>query len=248
MFARVRLITLSIMVAFAVLGAGSPAGAATDRLPDLRMRKLTGLRISTTSSGRRLLRFSTIIVNTGAGRFALRGSRPNTSTKLMTVRQRIYNSDGNYYTIPTDAVMYFAGDGHTHWHVRDLEEYSLSRLDNGQRVATGAKHGFCFFDNYRHNLSLPYSPDSPVYRACGKSYYTRVTMGLSVGWGDKYSYSLPDQYIEVTKLPNGVYRLRATADPANWFRESSQVNNYTWMDIRITGTNVEVLRYGPYAP
>jgi len=34
--------------------------------------------------------------------------------------------------------MYFAGDGHTHWHVRDLETYELIRSDNGSKVGTGA--------------------------------------------------------------------------------------------------------------
>jgi hypothetical protein len=72
-------------------------------------------------------------------------------------------------------------------------------------------------------------------------------MGLSRGWGDKYRYSLPDQYIDITGLPLGRYRMRATADPSDWFSESNNTNNFTWVDIKISGTSVSEIRYGPTA-
>ena len=72
-------------------------------------------------------------------------------------------------------------------------------------------------------------------------------MGLSRGWGDIYRSSLPDQYIDVTGLTSGHYRLRATADADNWFAESNERNNFTWVNIRISGSSVSVVRYGPAA-
>jgi hypothetical protein len=71
-----------------------------------------------------------------------------------------------------------------------------------------------------------------------------VTMGLSVGWGDKYGWSLPDQYIDTTGLPNGNYRLWATADQADFFQESNNANNSTWVDLRMDANGVTVLRNG----
>ena len=65
--------------------------------------------------------------------------------------------------------MYFAGDGHNHWHVRDLETEKLIRLDNGAKVGTSAKHGFCFFDNVRYRLTLAGAPQSARYTGCGTS-------------------------------------------------------------------------------
>jgi hypothetical protein len=36
----------------------------------------------------------------------------------MAVAQRIYNSAGSYREVRTPTVMFWAGDGHDHWHVR----------------------------------------------------------------------------------------------------------------------------------
>ena len=158
--------------------------AAADRLPDLAMAQLSDLRIDNTVDGRRLLRFTTIIVNRGAGPFELHGKRASTLDPDMDVTQRIYNNTGGYRDILTNAAMYYAGDGHNHWHLRDLETYELKRLDNGVKVGVGAKHGFCFTDNYQSNLSLPGAPQTAFYRTCGNDpSLLQTTMGLSVGWG-----------------------------------------------------------------
>jgi hypothetical protein len=219
-----------------------PAHAASDLLPDLGMARLVNLQIENTADGRKLLRFDSIVVNVGDGAFEVRGRRPDT-TSQMRVRQRIYDDAGGYRHVATTAQMYFAGDGHTHWHLRDLEEYALERLDNGALVGTGAKHGFCFYDNYRFG-----SDQARDYRGCGKNPDAlSVKMGLSRGWGDLYRAHLPDQYIDITELVSGSYRLRATADAANWFLETDDTNNFTWVDIQISGNSVSVKEYGPAA-
>jgi hypothetical protein len=61
-------------------------------------------------------------------------------------------------------------------------------------------------------------------------------MGLSVGWGDLYRYNLPDQYIDITGLGRRRYRLEGTADADNWFRESEESNNSTWVGRYGSGT------------
>jgi hypothetical protein len=126
------------VAALTALSRPPAATAAADRLPDLGMARLRDLSIDTTAvPGRRLLRFTTVIVNVGAGSFETVGSRPDTSTTQMTVRQRIFNDAGSSRSRRTPAVMFWAGDGHEHWHVRDVEAYELTRLDNGLRVGTG---------------------------------------------------------------------------------------------------------------
>ena len=77
-------------------------------------------------------------------------------------------------------------------------------------------------------------------------------MGLSPGWADPYSWLLPDQRLDITGLANGEYRLQATVDPDNWFRESDETNNGTWVDLRLRTTpdgspRLDVLDYGPSA-
>jgi hypothetical protein len=75
-----------------------------------------------------------------------------------------------------------------------------------------------------------------------------VTMGLSVGWGDVYAWSLPDQYVDITGLTSGHYRLATTADAPNWFVESNNSNNPTWVDLQLEGSGrIRVIRYGPAA-
>jgi hypothetical protein len=246
-----RLIVLVMGVALALVlvvmmqASPRPAYAVSDRLPDLRMAQLEKLRIEA-SNGRKLLRFNSIIVNVGAGRFEARGSRPDTNSAQMRVTQRIYNDAGGYRNRATPAKMYYAGDGHDHWHVRDLQQYNLIRLYNGVKVRTGAKHGFCFYDNYEFGATQP-AYYTRRGGACGERSDLRVKMGLSRGWGDKYRWSLPDQYIDITGLPPGKYRMRATADPSDWFSERNNTNNFTWVDIKIRGTSVSVIRHGPSA-
>lgn len=245
--ARALFIAVISTAAFFVTSA-IPAGAASDALPDLQMAKIVDIRVDSTSmTGKRLLRFTTDIVNLGQGPFEVTGQRPDTATSQMTVSQNIFDTTGSKRTIavPT-ASMYFAGDGHSHWHLRDLESYSLERLDNGVVVGTGAKHGFCFSDNLAFRLTWPNAPQTAQYRGCGTSTSLSVTTGLSVGWGDRYSSSLPDQWIDITGLKNGKYRLSATADAQGNFVEANNSNNFTYVDLQISGGNsVKVMRYGP---
>ena len=237
-------LALALALPLAVLGAyATPAGAATDRLPDLAMARLTQIQIQNTN-GHRLLRFTTTIVNVGAGKFELRGSRPNRGIPTMRVTQRIFDSAGDFRNRPTTAQMYFAGDGHNHWHTKNLARYTLTPLNNnGVRVRRGAKQGFCFRDNHRFG-----STQAAYYTSCGHdSRALKQRMGISRGWGDTYWWKTAGQYINVTGLPKGRYRLRVTADAANWFAETKNNNNSTWADIRIRGANVSVIKYGPAA-
>jgi Lysyl oxidase len=234
-----------VLVTVLVTGKSADA-AASDLLPDLEMAKLTNIQIQNRTNGRRWLRFDTVITNTGAGKFELHGSRPSTAYTNMSVSQWIFNSAGGYRIVGpiTGAQMYYAGDGHNHWHVRNLERYTLTRLSDGTQVGTGAKQGFCFYDNVRFG-----STQSAYYNGCGNNQpgALKVKVGLSRGWGDKYGWKLVGQYIDITGLPDGSYRLKTTADPSNWFVESSDDNNETWADLLIQGKSVTVLQYGPSA-
>ncbi len=122
------------------------------------------------------------------------------------------------------------------------------------------KSGFCFYDTTPFRLALPGAPQSAVYRpggtTCGANNQaaTSVTMGISVGWGDRYGATLRDQYIDVSNLTSGNYRLIATADEKRRFTEVNENNNATWVDLKLTlsrkgkgkgGNNVSIIGYGP---
>jgi hypothetical protein len=237
------------VAALAVAAAAAPASAAaTDRLPDLAMAPLGDFRIERTAD-RRLLRYTAIIVNLGAGRFQAEGSRASSAEPEMSVVQRIFDDAGGSSLRATAARMYFAGDGHNHWHLRDLEQSSLDRLDNGVKVGSGAKHGFCFFDNVEFRLALAGAPASPFFTTCGTTgTVLNQTMGLSTGWGDAYYYNLVDQWVDVTAVGPGRYRLSTTADPQNWFLESNESNNGTWTELQLKSNGApRVTAQGPSA-
>jgi hypothetical protein len=233
---RVSIVLLAALAAVAASTAAAPSAFAADKLPDLAMEPLTDIYVQKTSDGRRLLRFTTVIVNIGSGPFEVRGTRATNESEMSTI-QRIYDSPSDSRDVETPAVMFFAGDDHFHWHVRDLETSELIRLDNGAKVGTGEKRGFCFFDNEPHDLTLAGAPQDPIYRGCGSSSSTAVTMGLSVGWGDKYPATLKFQYIDITGLTAGRYNLVTVADQPNWFVESDDTNNGTAVEVQITGNS-----------
>ena len=245
----------ALALAGAALGAAvlpAPAfGASTavnDLLPDLRVARLTNLVVQTSSSGHRLLRFTSVIVNVGRGPLVLRGTRSSTSVSQMAVRQRIYRDNGTSWWLSTPYVMGYAGDGHDHWHVQRIASYELRPLSNlSATPLRGAKVGFCFFDTTAYRLSLPGAPQSLRYpqSLCGTRSSLSASMGLSVGWGDKYPWNFAWQWIDITGLKGGDYRVCVTADPQDWFAEIEQLNNSTWADIRIssTGSSVQVLRW-----
>lgn len=227
----------------------SVAVAASDAMPDLGMARVTDVRLNKTSDGRNLLRFSTTIVNVGAGPFEVLGTW-SVADQRWNVSQQIADTSGGRRSVATNAVLVFGGDGHGHWHVKDLFAAELIRLDNGSKVGTIAKLGFCFWDNIDYRRTLPGFPRSPVYDSsgCGVATSTQVTMGLSVGWGDRYSYFLPDQYIDITNLTPGRYRLNVVADANGLFVESSEANNGTWVDLQIKSKGPpRILGYGPEA-
>jgi hypothetical protein len=218
-----------------------------DLLPDLGLKHpAANIQIEDTGT-RKLLRFNSTIVNIGDGPFEVTGRRPDTNTTEMTSTQRIYDSNGDYRDRSNTATFFYSGDGHEHWHVKDLEHYELFALDGSGNPREGVKNGFCFYDNHNWGSNEP-----EYYRQAGcepgNPSALKVTMGMSRGWGDTYRYNLPTQYIDITGLPNGRYRLQITADEGGWFLESDETNNLSWADLQITGNTVSVLEYGPSAP
>ena len=239
----------TVTLALAMLISGMPLQAAQANhisgtlLPDLGMHYIRNYSIETTA-GQTRLRFTTIITNIGDGPLQVRGHSLQSNGEML-VDQQIKDSSGNWTSQRTAFRMYFAGDGHSHWHVRDLASYTLQNAAATIK-RTGEKHGFCFFDNSEVNLDLRHAPQSPRYLAggCGKASSTSVTTGLSLGWGDKYAYKLPDQYINITNLPAGQYTLTAMVDSQGYLRERCEGNNITTAVLKITGTSVSVVTRG----
>lgn len=234
-----------------ILPAAPDSLAATPRLqlPDLRMAKPRDIRLAHVTSGalkgRRLLRFTTILLNDGKGPIDVVGRRACRSTSrcpTMSVRQRIRRTDGTWTVVRTTARMRFeVGDRHRHWHVEDFERYRLWRLGVADPTPRRArKFGFCFFDISRVRRWGPAHRQYAQSR-CGTPDSLRVHVGLSAGWQDTYPWDFAGQYIDVTGLPRGEYLLCVTADPRKQFRQADTRNHETWVRLRIGRSGV-VLR------
>src|SRR4028118_224766 len=90
----------------------SSVGAYGGLLPDSGMLHPRGLEIENACGGRKLLRFTSIIVNVGAGPFKLHGESAAGASTMDTVRQRIFDDAGDSRDVDTPAIMEFDGDGH----------------------------------------------------------------------------------------------------------------------------------------
>jgi hypothetical protein len=220
----------------------TPAQAASEWRPDLRSAKIRDLRIVRTSSGRKLLRFTSEILNYGAGPFEIRGNRSSTSAPF-NIDQMVYRSDGTIRRVQTNATVAYAGDGHDHYHVRRMMSYHLWSTRGTLR---DRKIGYCFFDTNPRYLSLPRAPRSAVYResGCGGRTARSTRSGISVGWGDRYPWDFAFQYFDISGLPSGSYTLRSAVDLFGSFVESAETNNCSYVRLTISGSSVRVVGSG----
>jgi hypothetical protein len=217
----------------ALLSASGTALAATPLYPNLQTLTPADLSFGTATingTTHRVLRFSNTVWNSGEGRLELRAKTvKTTSGKKSRVTQRIYDDAGGYTNKQVGDFVYHAT--HNHFHFENFADYELwTRADydrwlsGGQGLAQrrGTKTTFCLMDTNRVQ-ALPGSPSSAYYAQCGLNL-----QGISVGWADKYDYSLPDQWIDLgttSYLPDGDYVLRSVADPRNRIYESANRND-----------------------
>ncbi len=222
----------------------APADAASDRLPDLRAARIRDLRIVRVGD-RNLLRFTSEILNFGAGPFEIRGRRPSKAVPF-DIDQIIYRSDGGTRRMDTAATVAYAGDGHDHYHVRQMMSYHLWSTSGASGTLRDRKIGFCFFDTNARRLSLPRAPNTRRYAEsrCGGRSALRTRTGISVGWGDRYPWNFAYQWIDITGLPAGTYTLRSAVDLFDRFVETSETNNCSYVRLRIRGTTAAVLGSG----
>lgn len=226
-------------------------------LPDLSVAQLSDVTAETGEDGTRKILFTTTIVNVGRGPFMVHATRRSGSSSWL-VTQRFRESPSGLSELATPANLVWGGHGHNHWHVKLGAAYELYRLNGAAPARAPAvsltKAGYCFFDQRPFRLTVPGAPGKQVVErtACSGRSVTSLTMGLSPGWGDPYSWLLSDQWVDVTELPAGTYRLTATADPDGWFRETDERNNTTFVDLRMWkagggSLRIKILRYGPSA-
>jgi hypothetical protein len=225
--------------------AGQTAAAV---YPDLRTLAPSDLRFDAVVMAdgvHNVLRLSNTVANLGQGPLELVGElQPNQTVR---VTQNIYGSDGAL--VAQHQVGYFEYDpDHGHWHYRDFAWYQLYTAAGGQlgQALTdkkGVKTGFCLADTVRVQR-LTGAPRTPVYTQCSIN-----KQGISVGWGDVYTYSLPEQWIDLglavpgqPPLPDGDYAVVSTADPLHKLWEGNTGNNNGVTFFRVKDGRIRALK------
>jgi hypothetical protein len=221
------------------------AGQAQMLLPDLAMLAPSSFRIEF-KDGKKLLRFTTIAVNVGPGPFRVVGSDDDGQAEIgdtLAVRQQIRRSDGTLSSRDTTSTMTWSGDGHNHWHLDDYQKFWIQTVD-GAPLEYVHKTGFCAFDSYRYGSTAPpwYTWERYVCRTAANG---KVLMGTSRKWGDIYPSTIAFQWIDITGLAAGTYKVYVAVDPridlGGKFLESNETNNRSWARVRISGSSVTVL-------
>lgn len=111
---------------------------------------------------------------------------------------------------------------HRHYHFRGAARYEL--LDaSGALVRTGRKQGFCLQDTVPSQIG----PDTPPRR------YDCTNQGIEVGWADWYPAILDCQWIDVTDVPPGDYRLHVFWNPDRLMPETTLDDNQGTVPVTI---------------
>jgi hypothetical protein len=195
------------------------------------------------------LRFDQIVANVGRGPIEIAydvpsGAAPEPELPFQ-VSQRVYNSDGTFVDRPGGTVNYHTI--HAHYHYSSFATAMLWRSNrNGAKlggvpVAASHKVSFCMadirIDAWGEKGDGPrkyYAPDC-LFPYASNGVIDEYRQGINNGWADVYDWYIPDQYIEVTGVPNGYYRLEFCADPFNEIEEEDETNNCVVNHIRLNG-------------
>jgi Lysyl oxidase len=191
------------------------------------------------------LRFDTLFANVGKGPLEMRFAIPrDPASQARTISQRIYRSDGRFSERPAGEWEFHDAHGHFHY-----TGFGVSRLwatdAAGARlgpepVRTADKVSFCIIDTdleafgVKGNGPRTYQATDCLAPTESDAENDYLVQGITPGWADLYDWFLPDQYIEVTGMPDGVYLLETIADPDNTILEANESNNCNSVYVRLS--------------
>jgi hypothetical protein len=115
---------------------------------------------------------------------------------------------------------------HNHHHVRNFNFYDLMNPTTRTDVAPGLKQAFCLEDLEQQDPNAP-----PGKFSCGNQ-------GITWGWADIYTSTLPCQYVNVTGIADGSYVLTARTNASKVVAEANEYNNGTSIHLSLSGNTV----------
>lgn len=212
------------------------------------------------------LRFDQVFANIGEGVLQMRFALPvNPADTSKNVFQRIFQSDSNADFTDRLAGTWEFHVSHQHYH---FNAFGLSRLwsatPDGIRVGaapirSGRKVSFCIADteiakwDQKGVGPRTYNAPDCLFPVPSQSTpeFNFLVQGITAGWADVYDWLLPDQYIEVTGVPDGFHILETIANPDKAILEADYSNNCGSVLIQLSnmGTSNQsaaLVRTGPH--
>jgi hypothetical protein len=257
MLKRARIpLALACLAALVVPAAAAGTSEGAPHYPDLITKAPFSIRLASgkgLGTTRRLF-FGNTIGNIGEGPLELRAEN-DAATGLTDAYQEIYThlgpwggggkGGGGQITLLSSSLVgiFVFHPLHNHWHMADFARYELRAINpdgsTGNVVASTDKFSFCMIDTDVLDATLAHY-NMGLTHSCGQS----ARQGVRVGRGDTYAATLPDQFIDITTVPDGTYRLVSVADPNTPEKPTGQMielndhNNAASIDVVITRTAV----------
>jgi hypothetical protein len=200
----------------------------------------------------RCLRWDQSLVNLGAGPFEIRVF-PNNGNGT-DAYQVVYNTDGTYTEHKAGSAEFSTAHGHIHYH-GGLDDTGLYTINSdgtpGREVAKQVDKGRCEVDTENVLFGLPgdgpahyfvpstcdtndnQDPSDHIYP--GAEYFRA---GISPGWEDTYPWFIPDQYIDITHVPDGRYLMIDQINIQRLVAESNYSNDVSEACVEIHGATV----------
>ncbi len=142
--------------------------------------------------------------------------------KLLRFDSEIMNLGGSDLRLgnPGESPEFEFSSCHEHYHRNGIMTYELVN-PSGQVVAVGRKQGFCLMD------TVQVAGESPGGYGC-------ESQGITSGWSDIYDRGLDCQWLDVTDVAPGDYKLRLTVNPLGEFEETDRSNNFAEVPVTIS--------------
>jgi len=146
--------------------------------------------------------------------------------KFSTTTPNIGTAD-LFYGDPSRGDGFSYSECHDHHHFETYASFELVDAD-GVTVSTARKQAFCLMD------TEPWTSD-----ATGIPRYDCGYQGISAGWADTYESYYDCQWVDVTDVPAGDYRLRVSLNTERRFPERSYDDNVAEVPVTLLPASEE---------
>jgi len=178
--------------------------------------------------------FDGLIRNLGPGPLDIYGN-PNSDNDVDAPHQRVW--DGDSWT-PADRppIRFESADGHNHFHFLQIARYSLWNETSSTRIAPSNKVGFCLIDSIQDDpdAARGYFSDDGNYCRQGSPEASVLRMGISPGFSDLYASDVALQWVDLSDVEPGRYRVAAEVDPFDLVEEADESNNRIAFALSLT--------------